>query len=128
MTSSSFPRITRLQDVLQKLSEANLKLKLHKCKFFTKEVKFLGYKVSTDGMIMDEERIESIRKMPDPINKKELQALLEACNYFRMFVRGYAQIAEPLYELLRKDAKYVWKDRQGQAVELLKSISATRQS
>ncbi len=70
----------KIRDVLKKLTEANLKIKLRKCKFFTTEVKFLGYKVTTNGMEMDEGRIKSIQTMPNPENKRQLQAILGAFN------------------------------------------------
>ena len=98
----------RLEDVLKKLKEANIKLKIAKCKFFTTEVNFLGYRISTDGMKMDEGRSEAIKKMPAPKNKKQLQSFLGAVNYFRIFIANCAKIAEPLYKLLRKNVPYNW--------------------
>ena len=112
--------LLRLEQVLERLSKANIKLKLEKCKFFTQEVKFLGYKISGEGMRMDEKRVESINQMPYPKTKKQLQALLGAFNYFRIFVKNYAKIAEPLYELLRKNVKFVFGEAQQKAVDKLK--------
>ena len=112
----------RLTEVLERLAKANLKLKLVKCKFFTDSIKFLGYKISKDGMTMDDERITSIQKMPYPTNKRQVQAFLGACNYFRTFVREFAKIADPLYVLLRKNVKFLWGAEQAKAVDELKRI------
>ena len=112
--------LKKIEQVLERLVEANIKLKLEKCKFFTQEEKFLGYIVSGEGMKMDENRVNSINEMPYPRTKKQLQALLGVYNYFRMFVDGYAKIAEPLYELLRKDVKFVFGEPQKLAVDKLK--------
>src|ERR1043166_3743314 len=49
-----------LEDVIQVLEliqKANLQIKLRKCKFFKKEIKFLGYKISGKGIETDEEKI-----------------------------------------------------------------------
>ena len=116
--------LVKLEQVLQRLSAANIKLKLSKCRFFTNEVKFLGYKITNNGIKMDPEKIEAIKKMPHPKNKKELQALLGAINYYRMFVSEFAKIADPLYELLRKGRKYEWGNSQEEAVEKLKETLA----
>ena len=112
--------LQRLEEVLSRLAKANLKLKIQKCKFFTDEVSFLGYKVTTNGMKMDEQRIEAIKNMPYPKNKKEVMSILGTYNYFRGFVRGFADIADPLYELLRKNVRFVWEKRHSEAVDRLK--------
>ena len=110
----------RLEEVLKRLDNANIKIKLNKCQFFTKQVRFLGYKITQEGMTMDHDRIKSIRALEYPSSKKQLQALLGACNYFRIFVRGFSEIAEPLYKLLRKGVKFKWEEEQSKAVDKLK--------
>ena len=120
-TKTAEEHIQRLDDVLKKLSEANLKLKISKCQFFANEVKFLGYRVTKNGMKLNDDRVKAIVDMPHPTNKKQLQSLLGVCNYYRMFVKGFAQIAEPLYSLLRKNAPYKWGQAQATAVEQLKT-------
>ena len=109
-----------LRDVLAKLADANVKLKIHKCKFFAEEIKFLGYVVTKDGMQMSAARVHSIAAMPYPQNKRELQAFLGVCNYFRVFIHQFAQIAEPLYHLLRKNVRFVWTNAQAAATDELK--------
>ena len=110
-----------IAEVLSKLSAAGLKLKIRKCRFFAKEIKFLGYRMTEGGMTMDPSRVEAINNMAMPTNKKSLQAFLGVCNYFRVFVKNFAHIAEPLYNLLRKDVTFVWSAAQTQAVVTLKA-------
>ena len=110
-----------IKQVLERLSNAGIKLKINKCKFFANEIKFLGYKIDKNGMSMNQDRIEAINKMPLPTNKKQLQAFLGVCNYFRIFVPHFAHIADPLYLLLRKATKFKWTELQTQAVSQLKS-------
>ena len=112
--------LERIRQVLMRLEEANIKLKIVKCFFFTEEVKFLGYKISKYGMKMDKGRVAAIKEMEYPKNKKGLQAFLGAINYYRMFIENLGDIADPLYELLRKNAKYIWSERQSEAVDTLK--------
>ena len=114
-----------IEAVLQALDKANLKLKLKKCTFFASQIKFLGYKVTNQGMTMDPDRVVAISAMPMPKNKKNLQAFLGVCNYYRMFVHNFATIADPLYDLLRKNKKFVWTERQAEAVQKLKTSLAT---
>ena len=53
-----------LGDVLEKLATANIKLKIKKCQFFAKEIKFLGYQITMAGMTMNAERVKAISEMP----------------------------------------------------------------
>lgn len=46
--------LNRLQEVLCKLDEAGLRLKLSKCRFSMKEVRYLGYVVSQNGIKLDQ--------------------------------------------------------------------------
>ena len=110
-----------LKQVLEKLQGAGIKLKIKKCHFFANNINFLGYKISKDGMTMTPDKAAAINAMPLPVNKKQLQAFLGTCNYFRIFIRNFAQLAEPLYALLRKQVRFIWTDEQTKAVNSLKS-------
>jgi hypothetical protein len=48
--------------VLQKLRDYALYAKPSKCTFHTKEVKFLGFIVNTNGVTIDKNRVRSIRE------------------------------------------------------------------
>ena len=59
--------------------------------------------------------------MAMPANKRQLQSFLGAVDYYRMFIPKFSELAEPLYQLLRKNAKFVWSTEQTKAVEDLKN-------
>ena len=86
---------------------------------FAEEIKFLGYQVSNKGLGMNIDRVKAIREMPTPKNKRELQAFLGMVNYYRVFVKNFASLADPLYSLLRKNVHFVWTESQTQALESL---------
>lgn len=54
--------------------------------------------------------VEAVRKFPEPRNVKKLQRFLGLCAYYRRFVEGFSIIANPLYNLLKKEAKYIWSE------------------
>jgi len=54
----------RLQAILNRMREANLKLIPTKCKFFQSSVCFLGSIVGRDGISADPEKIEVVVKWP----------------------------------------------------------------
>ena len=120
VTKNENDHINRIRDVLERLARADLKLNLEKCTFFAKKIKFLGYYISEKGLTMDDEKANSIERMENPKNKKQLQAFLGAVNYYRIFIKNLAMIAEPLYRLLRKNVKYEWREEHSIAVKTLK--------
>jgi len=110
-----------LERVLNRLVEHGIKLKLSKCTFCTTELKFLGFRLTNQGMTMDPEKVKAISDMPMPKNKKETQSLLGVLNYYRPLIKNFASLAEPLYALLRKNVKFKWTKDQTRAVNALKS-------
>jgi len=50
--------------VLDRLRVQSLKLEPDKCEFLRTEVYFLGYKITADGVVMDEKKVAAIKKLP----------------------------------------------------------------
>ncbi|KRZ82186.1 Retrovirus-related Pol polyprotein from transposon 17.6 [Trichinella sp. T8] len=68
-----------------------------KCHLFQAREKYLGHVVSRDGVQPDPEKIKAVEQWPIPKCSKELQQFLGLAYYYRWFVKGFAQIAEPLH-------------------------------
>ena len=110
----------RLTQVLERLKQANLKLKPSKCRLMQKQVEFLGHVISGDGIATDPEKTRLVEEWPEPTNIKQLRGYLGLTGYYRRFVRDYAKIAAPLHRLTRKDQPFVWTDDCQAAFEELK--------
>ena len=93
--------LARLRRVLDRLRQAKLKVKPSKCKFFRREVTFLGHEVSAAGVRPDREKVRVVREWAVPTKVKTLQGFLGLVNYFSRHIENYAQIAAPLYEKTR---------------------------
>jgi transposase InsO family protein len=108
--------------VLQKLRKAKVTLKLKKCEFHTQETSFLGYRISPNGLGMEEDKVKSITEWPTPKNVKEVQQFLGLANYYRKIIDGYAGVASGLYGLTKKDQKFEWNDAAEKSFQALKDL------
>ncbi len=58
-------------------------VKVKKCDFTKKELKFLGYIISKEGIRMDHEKIEKMVNMGSPKNLKKLRSRLGLFSFYR---------------------------------------------
>ena len=58
--------LVRLEAVFQKLEQAGLKLKPSKCKLFHRQITYLGYIVSAQGIVTNEGKVDAIKNWPTP--------------------------------------------------------------
>ncbi|CAI7759517.1 unnamed protein product [Closterium sp. NIES-54] len=63
----------------------------------------------------------SLRMCVDYRGLNKITAFLGLANYYRRFVKGFAVVAAPLTDLLRKDSSFSWGPLQQQAFEELKT-------
>ena len=82
--------------------------KASKCSFLKERHLFLGHIVSNDGVHTDPSKIEALRNMTTPRDITALRSFLGLAGYYRRFVRGYAQIAEPLIRLTSPKVPFAW--------------------
>jgi len=115
----------RLEEVFNRLRDANLKLKLTKVKLFQREISFLGHKISAEGVAMDPEKISEIVNWSSPKNIHEVRQFLGLCSYYRRYVKDFSRHASPLHELTRKDEPFNWNDRRQQAFDHMKLCLTT---
>ena len=92
--------------VFERLDKVGFKTAPEKCRFFRKEVDFLGFIVGTKGIRMDPDKIQSIMEWPTPKSVKDVQSYLGLANYNRKFIKDYSKIATPLTNLTRKDTEF----------------------
>ena len=107
--------IETINKVLTRCSEKGLTLKKEKCEFMQSSIDFLGYKLSKDGLSPQKSKIIAIHQAPEPKDVHELKAYLGMINYYSKFCQNMAQQVAPLYDLLKKENKWLWGPKQNAA-------------
>lgn len=116
-----------VRDVLQRLQKHGLFVKTSKCQFHQDSVEFLGMIVSSKGLAMCEDKVQTIKDWPIPKNIKEVQSFLGFANFYRRFIGDYSRIAGPLTALTRKDQVFSWNPQTNDAFNELRSRFARHQ-
>ena len=112
--------LQHLEEVFKRLLKANLKLKPRKCSFFKEHLEFLGFTISKDGLRPVAAKVEAIKKMQVPANKRDIQVFLGMIGYYRRFISNFAALGDPLFNLLRADVEFFWSDACQTAFNALK--------
>ncbi|XP_030949790.1 uncharacterized protein LOC115973672 [Quercus lobata] len=102
--------VSHLRIVLRVLLSHQLYAKQSKCVFGCSKVEYLGRIISGEGVKADSKKIFAMLQWPIPENVKALRGFLSLTRYYRKFIKGYGSIAQPLTDLLRKDA-FQWTDK-----------------
>ena len=107
-------------EVLRRLEEHDLFVKPEKCSLWVKEVEFLDMTVSTEGIKMNDDKVKAILEWPTPKTVRGVRSFLGLANFYRRFIKDYAQVACPLNDLTKKDQAFKWKESQQTAFDMLK--------
>ena len=100
----------RLEQVLKRAEEINLKLNPKKCKIRVDQVTYIGYVLSGEGIRPDPEKMRAIAEYPAPQNKQELQRFLGMINYISKFIQNFSDNTVTLRENLKKENDWTWTE------------------
>ena len=100
--------LEQLKIVFKRLRVANLKLKPKKCRLFQKQVVYLTHIIGNDGVRLDPNKVAAVREWPQPKTVRQVRSFVGFCSYYRRFVKDFAQIAGPLHNLTKKNARFEW--------------------
>ena len=115
--------VQTIDKVFSLLNDANLKINIKKCHFCAESIDFLGQTLSSDVIQPQRDKLDAINNFVLPKTKKQLQSFLGLANYYRNYVRNYAEIACKLYDLVKKSSpkNINWTDEYLSCFENLKS-------
>ena len=112
--------LAHLQQVMDRLREHNLKIKLPKYQFMKEETKYLGFIIDKKGIKPDLDKVEVIRAMPEPRSVREVRGFIGAIGYYRRFIPAFSRLAGPMIALTKKYARFKWTEDCQRAFDCLK--------
>lgn len=115
----------RLEKVLQRARDVNLKFNMDKCNFSQSEIKYLGHIFSNKGVKPDDSKIKAIKEMPKPMCVKDLQRFLGMINYLGPFIKNLSSETEIFRNLLKKDSLWSWDANHDLSFKRLQNIICT---
>ena len=106
--------LRRMHVVFDRLHERGLKLKPSKCEVFKLEINYLAHHVSQKGVLPSKRNLESIAQCPPLDTYTKVKSFMGLVGHYRHFIKGFAKIAAPLYDLTSGDNK----DKKSEHVDL----------
>ena len=107
--------LEHLRIIFTRFKEHGIILNQTKCKFGLAEVNFLGYKVSSQGLLPMDSKVQAILDYPKPSTIEEMRKFLAMINFYRRFLPNAAETQISLNAYLKgakkKDKRpVIWTD------------------
>jgi hypothetical protein len=114
-----------LRIILQWLQDHQLYAKFSKCAFWLKEVPFLGYIISAEGIAVDPSKVQEVFDWKSPRSVTHIHSFLGLVGYYRRFILNFSKIAKLMTKLLEKEAKFKWSPQCEKTFLTLKKLLTT---
>lgn len=111
-----------LKEVAKRLAKAGLTISVQKSRFCRRQVKYLGYLLTENGLAIDSSKLEPILNYPRPKSIRDVRRLMGLIGFYQKFVRNYSHITTPITDLLKKSKRFKWTDDAERALDELKSV------
>jgi Reverse transcriptase (RNA-dependent DNA polymerase) len=111
---------TIVHTILQCFEDQSFFLKVAKCHFEQTCVNYLGIVVEDRKITLDPIKQRGLLEWPTKQSTiTSVRSTLGVFGYHRPFIPGFAEVAQPLMDLLKKNAKFTWGDVQRNVVSTL---------
>ena len=114
ITNSTFSdHLEKLEQVLKKLDEADLRVNVSKSHCCTSELEYLGYVLTRDGIKPQNEKVSAILALQPPTSVKTLRHFLGLVQYYRDLWEKRSDVLAPLTDLVGESGETKVTKRNG---------------
>jgi len=102
--------LENLEKFLERCKWMHVPLSTLKCHMMMEEGIVLGHLLLAVEIQMDPAKIKVILHFPIPKTPTKVCSFIGYAGYYRRFIEIFVKITHPLFQLLTKDADFVWTD------------------
>jgi RNase H-like domain found in reverse transcriptase/Reverse transcriptase (RNA-dependent DNA polymerase)/Integrase zinc binding domain/Integrase core domain len=114
-----------LEQLLQRLREANLKLNREKMELCKDTVKFYGHVLTNNGIKPDSSKVTAIVGMPAPTDVLAVQRFLGMVTYLNRYIPNLSSHTSILRKLTHEGAVFQWTKEEQECFDNLKHLLST---
>lgn len=110
----------RLREVFSRLNKQDIRLNPEKCEFFKEAVTYCGFVLRHQQIYKCDDKVRAIKQAPAPSNVTELRAFLGIIQFYASFAPKLADLAHPLYKLLKQNTDFKWTEIMQESFDAVK--------
>lgn len=118
--------INHIRELLDVISREGFRLKLSKCSFAQESVKYLGHIIKHDSVTPLQDNLIAIKNFSIPTKQKQVRQFIGKINFYNKYIPNFSIILDPLYNLLRKNQKFIWDEKCRSTFEKMKTLMCSK--
>jgi len=122
-SQSAGEQVEHLREVVAALRGAGVSLKANKCHLFQEEVEYMGHIVGRGQLKVQDKNVHGLKEASSQLCKKDLRSFLGMWNFYRTFVKGYAQVARPLAPMISSKRPDWWEVLSDEALGAFEGLN-----
>ena len=95
-SDSDDKHVEHVKTVIERLKNANLKIKLGKCEFAVRKIEYLSHIIQGGMITPNPKKVAHVKNMEPPKTIRRLKGFLGYSSYYRKYIKSYSSIASPL--------------------------------
>ncbi len=107
------------------LRKAGLKAAPDKTMFFLRKVKFLGHVISEAGIQPVAKRVQDLKKLKSPENKRDVMRVLGCIGFYSNYIKNLHVDCKPFYDLIKEETTFSWTSEHEKLFDDIKSRIST---
>ncbi|KAM4022351.1 uncharacterized protein ACNLHF_027498 isoform 1-T2 [Anomaloglossus baeobatrachus] len=102
------------------LSDNCFEIRPAECQLCQPAVKFLGRKVTENGVTLDRDFLQKVKNMKEPKSASDLRSNLACLRDASQYTPGFGILSKSLNKLSKQDDTFIWDGKSKEALALLK--------